>query len=521
MRTTLAKLFTLKPYGKNLLDGVGETWILLAALNILAIAFCDAVAWGYFAYTTTTGVAAYIAAAVAGAIVLMLVGSVDAMFVMYDRTRPQAITRESAAPDGLLQRLRTRIHRDHIAVVARVVLVVLTFTITAPFLTQLFFARDIDASIERRNEQTISSRRQQLASAFDARMNEDRVRLGERQRDLEREIAGSGSSGRYGKGPTATAIEREIGTLEQRISTTEASKMSELQTFDRAVGSPEVLANRYGVDLVRQGPDTRARVIEELEQSPSFRTTRRNIKAFLVFMFLGLVCLKLFQPESVRIYYSARLQAAYARMQMGLFNHRLDAREQPQAGGMNPIRFADWYENDQHVRDMTDRLRDQTACAIERLKAQEEALHVLNETLRTDIARMQQELAATSRDRDELEQEVVTQQGALAALQARIAEEQQALDDFRYDLTNDLPLQDQQLLISSRNRTARNLGEHRSAAAALAATVTRLHARLDSSRGSEARLRESLAAAGSEAAALTSALQQARQRRAADILAAS
>lgn len=478
MLRTLSRLFTLRPYGNQLVNGVTETWLLLAAINILSIAFCDAVAWAYFGYTTAHGYAAWATAAIAGLIVFTLVGSLDAMFIMHDRSD------------------KRNVRRERLAVAARVVLVILTFTVTAPFLTQLFFARDIEAAIKRRNEQTIGARRGQIAE-----------QLSRRQLDLEKEIAGTGASGRFGRGPTAAAIEREITALN-----------GELQAFDRAVTEPEVLASRYGIDLVREGPDTRARVIAELEQTESFRATRRTIKAFLVFMFLGLVCLKLFQPESVRIYYSGELQAAYARLQAGVFDHRLDPREKASGTAMSPVRFADWYENDQQVRDMTERLRDQTASAVERLKVQEDAVRVLHETLRQDIGKMHEELAAASKASDELELQVESCRRELEPLTVKIAEQQQALDDFQYDVSAELPLADQQLLLASRSRTVRALAENRTSAAALSASLERLTRRLEASRQYESQLRASLSASDREVTDLTKALQEARQRRLADIL---
>ena len=459
MMKTLRKLFTLKPYGNQLLDGTAEIWMVLAALNIVSIAFCDALAWGYFGYTTATGQTAWVAAALAGLIVFVLVGSLDAMFVMYDRTG------------------RTR--RDYFAIAARIVLVILTFTVTAPFLTQLFFARDIDANIQQRNEQRVAAKRNGLA-----------VQLWRRQRDLEREIAGTGASGRYGRGPTAAAIQREIDTLE-----------NEIRTFDAA--TPEVLASRYGIDLVRQGPETRARVIADLEKSPAFRSTQLTIKAFLLFMFLGLVALKLFQPESVRIYFSARLQAAYARLKQGIFDNRVDPRE-----AMTPVRFAEWYESEEQARELA-----------ERLKTQEDAVRVLHETLRLDIGRIREDLAAISQTNEEVEQQIAARNHELNVLNARIAEEQQALDDFRYDF-DDLNLRDQQLLIGSRHKTVRHLAEHRAAAAALTASLNRLTLQLEANRTYENQLRHSLSAVSDESAALATALQTARQRRVSDILSA-
>jgi hypothetical protein len=485
---TLFRLFRLKPYGNQLIDGMAELWLLLAAVNIVAIAICDAIAWAYFGYTTAHGVAAYFAAGLAGVIVFTLVGSLDAMFIMHDRSRG----------------------RTWLAFGARVVLVVLTFTVTAPFLTQLFFARDIQAAIARRNEQTIASRRAQLAASFDNRSSETRAMLSLRQRDLEKEIAGSGTSGRYGKGPTAAAIENEIQQLQAQIAATERNKSAELQGFDTDPA-------RYGADVLREGPQTRAATVAELQRSESFRTTQLTIKAFLVFMFLGLVCLKLFQPESVRIYYSAQLQSAYTRLKSGVFNNWIDSREH---GEMTPVRFADWYENDQQMRDVTDRLRDQTALAIERLKAQEDAVRVLHDTLQQDIARMHADLGTVVETSTALEQELVAREQELTTVAAKVTEEQQALDDFRYDLAVDLSLRDQQLLIASRTKTVAKLAEHRADAARLAATVGRLRHRLESTRAYENQLRSSLDAAGTESTALTQALQTARQRRLADILAA-
>jgi hypothetical protein len=470
MLKTLSRLFTLKPYSNQLIDGTAEIWLLLAALNIVSIAFCDALAWGYFGYTTAQGAWAYVAAGIAGLIVFVLVGSLDAMFVMHDRAREPRNA----------ERKRWRIHRDHVAIGARIVLVILTFTVTAPFLTQLFFARDIEANIQRLNEQRVAARRGQIAA-----------QLSSRQRDLEKEIAGTGASGRYGRGPTAAAIQRDVDALEQ-----------ELRAFDAA--TPETLASRYGIDLVREGPDTRARVIAAMERSPSFRATQWTIKAFLLFMFLGLVALKLFQPESVRIYYSARLQAAFARLQAGIFNNRIDSRDP-----MTPIRFAEWYESDEAARELTERLR-----------TQEDAIRVLHETLRLDIARIHDELSAVARTSDELEQEMVARQHELNVLHARIAEQQQAIDDFRYDFGDDLSLRDQHLLLSTRNRTARQLAEHRAAAAALTAALSSISQRLEASRRYESQLRQAFESASAESAGLADALQKARQRRVADVLGA-
>lgn len=208
-------------------------------------------------------------------------------------------------------------------------------------------------------------------------------------------------------------------------------------------------------------------------------------------------------------YTTAHGYAAYAT---------LDPREKASGAAMSPVRFADWYENDQQVRDMTERLRDQTASAVERLKVREDAVRVLHETLREDIGKMHEEVAAASKASDDLELQVESCRRELEPLTAKIAEQQQALDDFQYDFSAELPLADQQLLLASRSRTARSLAENRAVAATLSASLDRLTRRLEASRQYESQLRASLSASDREVTDLTRALQEARQRGLAEIL---
>ena len=149
----LLNLLTLKPYGNNLSDGVAEIWLLFAMLSVASVAFCDAIAWGYLGYTTAAGWGGYFAAAIAGGIALTLVGSLDATFIMNDTSHGSMALPSPPSPGSsrivrAIYWLRVNTRRNHLAVVVRIVLVILSFTVTAPFLTQLFFARDIGAAIE-------------------------------------------------------------------------------------------------------------------------------------------------------------------------------------------------------------------------------------------------------------------------------------------------------------------------------------------------------------------------------------
>lgn len=522
---TLIKLFTLKPYGDDLADGMAQIWLLMARLNILAVAFVDGTAWFYLGFTTSQGTGAYITGAIVGLIAFVLVGSLDASFIMHDPSERKPEDEDDDPPPAGAPAtarawywLRHKVHRDHLAIGVRIVLVVLSFTVTAPFLTQLFFARDITAEIVRNNERTTSTKRDEIIREYDRQIDESTALLATRQNDLSAEIAGAGQSGRYGKGPTAKAIDAEIHQLQDDIAKARARKTENVAAFDTASKQPELMAKLYGVDFVREGPDTRARVVSELEKSPAFRATRRTIKAFLLFLFLCLLALKFFQPASVKVYFTAKLQAAWSRLKAGIFDKQIEEAERAGKGGMPPLYFADWYLNQQHVRELTDQMKQQAALQIERVKIEDETIRIVQESLATRTTRMNEDLAHATRESETIEQRLASQRTDLKVLNAKIAEQQQELDDFRHDRHEDLSLRDKQFLISGRDKTVRQLADNRAKASDLNASITRLTEQLQRNRAYEQRISASIDAAGAEAAALAKLIARSRRQKLGDIL---
>ncbi len=471
------RLVTLKPYGKNLTDGVVDIWLLFAMLNISAVAFCDAIAWAYLGYTAASGWQSYATAAIAGSIALTIVGSLDATFVMHD-TSHAFLADPSFQRRGLVAWWRANVQRGQLAVAVRIALALLSFTVTAPFLTQLFFNRDISAAIDRENEQAIALKRTELAAKYDKHLTEASTRLAGRQKDLEREVAGAGQSGRYGNGPTARAIRSDVESLQTEIGSLEAARVAELHLFDTA--TPDVRAKRYGVDLQREGPDTRAHVVSEMEKSSAFRTTRWTIKAFLAFLFLGLIALKLFQPPSVKVYFNGDLQAAYMRLKAGVFDAQLDPREQ---GGANmaPLHFARWYEQHQRLREVTDALRDRAAEVTERLRLREEAYTAVQKSLTGDITKMNEDLSVARNAGFDLEQRLTSARAELTALERTVVDQEQELRDFA-QLRDDLPLRERQFLVDGRVKATQALASNRLRSNELSATIARLAGQVENNR---------------------------------------
>src|SRR5262249_26087224 len=233
--------------------------------------------------------------------------------------------------------------------------------------------------------------------------------------------------------------------------------------------TPEVRAKRYGVDLQREGPDTRARVVAEMEKSPAFCTIRRTIKAFLAFLFLGLIALKLFQPPSVKVYFNGDLQAAYMRLKAGVFDAQLDPREHAGAN-MAPLHFARWYEQHQRIREVTNALRDRAAEVKERLQLREDAYTAVQKSLTSDITKMNDDLSAARNAGLDLEQRLTSLKTELTALERTVADQEQELHDFA-QLRDDLPLRERQFLVDGRLKAAQALAFNRLRMNELTATV--------------------------------------------------
>jgi len=515
----LPRPFRLKPYDDKLADGVVDSWLAFVRMNIVSIALCDAVAWAYWAHITANGVAGYLTAATAGLIVFIIVASVDASFVMHDTTahrRTPALpghSRVAKAGHWTRQNLR----RGHLAVIFRIVLVVISFTVTAPFLAQFFFSRDIDAAIKRSNDGAQATKRTAIAASYDQMLTATRTKLATRMGDLEKEVAGTGSSRRYGDGPTAAAIKRDIGQFQDEIRNTEMAKAAELELFNKA--TPDELASRYGIDFKREGPDTRAHVVAEMEKSPAFRNMRNNIKWFLAFMFLALMALKFFQPEAIKHYYSAELQAAYHKYESGLYDENLDPRERPDQQAMMPAQFVRWFNDHQRDLEDSDRLRKRVALARVRVEAQNQGFESVGGTISSDVSKMREDLDRANALKNAFDQQLADAQSKLATVRAKIRQQEQELVEFRYDndASNDVSLRDGEFLVRRKQLFDRQLAANRASALEAESLIANLTQQIEDNRSHRQNITESMDACGRQAAELAELRNDARRRNMEDI----
>ncbi len=496
--------FQLKPYDDKLVDGVVDGWLVFVRLNMFSIAFCDSVAWAYWAHVTAAGAAGYATAAVAALIVFFVVASVDASFVMHDATghRAAPVLTTRSWMGKTVRWIQNHLRRAHFAIFFRIILVVISFTVTAPFLTQFFFSRDIAAAIVRNNESAQASKRTQIAANYDQMLTATRMKVAARMGDLEKEVAGSGSSGRYGDGPTASTIRRDITQFENDVANIEKARAAELGAFDRA--APEDLANRYGIDFKREGPDTRAHVVAEMEKSPAFRNMRNNIKWFLAFMFLALLTLKFFQPDAVKHYYSADLQAAHEKYEAGLYDANLDARERSGEHAMTPPRFVRWYFDHQHDLEESERLQNRVAHTRAKVEAQNQGFETIGGTISTDLEKMHADLDSAKNAKNALDQQCTDARARLATLQAKIRHQEQELAEFSYDIdaNNDVSLRDSDFIVRRKQVFDRQLSDNRAAVLDAESLIANLNQQLDDNRVLRENIDASINSRGQQAADL-------------------
>jgi hypothetical protein len=335
---SLLSQFTLRPHGDQLLTPTANFWIFCARVLILIMATAEAVSWGYVGSLFGSGPMAFLTGLAAAASLFFIIWLVDATFVTMDTSRAY-YHKLLATEDQLSSEIEQRKFFAGLGI--RALIVVVSLWITAPFLAQLVFRRDVVDTIASRNRAAIASTRATLVKKYDDQIAPLENALNNAQTAGIEEAQGQGPSGRYGRGAAVIAIEERVADLKRRIATASAERDSVLFAYDHAPGLE--LGSRFGVPLLDDGLRSRSEVLGIMMENPDYSGAKRALAVFLLFLFLGLVILKLFQPRSVAIYYSEQLQSLYTDYSQGKFDDHLDPHDRARVGApMTPQRFEEW-----------------------------------------------------------------------------------------------------------------------------------------------------------------------------------
>lgn len=330
--SSLLRHFQLQPHGRDLLTPSAEFWLFSARAIITVMAVTEMLAWGYLGSLFGEGQARWFSAAFVGGAVFVVVWMIDASLVTLDRAwrehaialgHQKALSKERAVPLWLTLGLR-------------VALLFGSLYITSPYLAQIVFVRDIQRINDTEATSNLENVRTSIAERYKAQLSDVVIALQQREEKLNLEVAGKGLSGVPGRGAATKALEDQVAELRKDVAALQQKRDAELAALDALTGDWQTNRDRlqanYNVQLPRASVSQNSKALDVLRQRPENQATELAIKAFLAFIFVGLLLLKMFEPSSVRLYMSDVLQQEYQRYKTGVYDDYLPPGERSDKG---------------------------------------------------------------------------------------------------------------------------------------------------------------------------------------------
>ena len=431
--------FSLRPHGDQLLAPTARFWIFCARVLIMIMATAEAVSWGYVGSLFGTGIMSFFTGLAAAVSLFFVIWLADATFVTMDTSRTY-YQKLLVSDDQISSEVEKR--KFYAGLAIRGLIVVVSLWITAPFLAQLVFRRDVVDTIASRNRSEIATTRATLAKRYDDQIRQLDSALNANQSARILEASGRGPSGRFGRGPAVEAMEQDILDLRRRVAATTSERDSVLFAYDNSPWSE--LGSRFGVPLLDDGLRSRSEVLALMLDNPDYSGAKVALVVFLSFLFLGLLILKLFQPRSVSIYFSEQLQSLYTDYSQGKFDEHLDPHDRARVGApMTPQRFEEWClrsyrqvrEEDvrrRHTDEMIQTHERKMRTWVEDLRTQEDLLDERRkryEQISADVIDIESRLQTLNLSADTERRELARSNKTLEAIAQHIATG--AIDDVR------------------------------------------------------------------------------------------
>jgi hypothetical protein len=331
----------------------------------------------------------------------------------------------------------TRSLRTTFTVVVRVSLLFASLYVTAPYLAQVVFYKDIQRHIDGEAVGNIDKARKELLGTLDAAIAAKEAEISQRRLALEREVAGGGISRRYGYGPAAETIAAELAKQEKEHAQLIAERATALDRYDQLAKdwrtNRDRLAAGYNVSLPQTSILENSRALEALRQRPEYQSTELAVKTFLGFVFFGLLLLKLFEPSSIRLYLSEVLQQEYLRYLAGTFDELLPDTERSSVrpSPMTPQRLYDFLANewaDNHHREAE---RDRDVARIRALSRGVDEFEGLRAELDHDVQAAETAHRRACASTDDARQSLTELHSALEIVRASKREYEQQLKRWR------------------------------------------------------------------------------------------
>ena len=419
----LLRTFTFRPYGGNLLSPGGASWLFIVTGLVFIMALCEGAAWGRMATMVIPTLDPWSVGLVVFGIVFFLIWGFDATLMtldMYGSLQERLYGKPYNPVTALLWTV--------VGYIARFGLVAGSLYLTAPQLADLVFNEDIERIIRQRNDAETGRIRTLIETRDSEREQRLRQSIDDDRKLFEEEVAGRRNGPGYG--PVARSIEARIDANVEELDVLLEARRSELERFDIALeGRNPNLLSEWQADIVSASRFERRKALRELRDDENYKIVQRTIEGFLAFIFVTLFMVKVFQPQSIKIYLSAALQDEYKRFLAGEFDDWIDVSKGRMH--MTPHRFEDIMLNVYPARRHAEVTRQRVAANQTQYDDVAAMLEGLKSTVEDDLARYTSEVE-TSRDRiQDLRQQLREAQDEASAQSARKTQGEQQLRDAR------------------------------------------------------------------------------------------
>lgn len=331
---------TLKPYGSNLLCNDTAMWIFSVRLIMLVLILPECTSWGYVAWQVGGREFASVAAYFAVLAAFTLNWTLDGSIMMLNRDKLFSALRPGKPREG------SRISEIKVfsLILGRMIMISAVLYSSSSFLVQAMYSKDIEAGLANVNRIRIEQKRQEILKPLNGREVELRKAITEKEHELTKEVQGRLLDGEKGCGPACAVLEEQLRSLRASLAKIESQEKSVQETFEHK--TPAELDDLFHIQLLGDGMEARGQIVEQLKKNEGFKRTEWSIQGALFILFIGLLLLKLYQPPSVLLFYSAALQDLHKRYRDNALNHLLRDHETPTSrpGGMTPHEFAKWAE---------------------------------------------------------------------------------------------------------------------------------------------------------------------------------
>ncbi|MEM7156255.1 MAG: DUF4407 domain-containing protein [Myxococcota bacterium] len=369
----LFRALFLRPYGDNLLTPAARIWLIVMLTLVATLATSEGLIWGVLLHDNVSDSNAYRTpiAVIAGIVIAAILWWIDSTLAGLNFARSpfteQRVTPSEEAP-SYKRFAELILNRKFAGLLFRSSLVAFSIFVTAPILSALLLQDDIDAEIERRNGHERNKAIDKGISALNGKsvLDADEVKehvkeekrlideIEKRNKDLELEIGGTGTSKAKGRGPVAISIENHIAVLKGDLATTRREKTNSINTENLALekekgvirsAGDDVLRDKYGAELLDFTASTRQTIQEELSaRENAFKNLALMAKVLLGMIFAFFLLLKLIQPDAIKIYLDEQLQYAWNDYLDGRFDELLRTSSRSTATPpMSTYEFRDFF----------------------------------------------------------------------------------------------------------------------------------------------------------------------------------